>query len=186
MAMKLTPKRPTAVKTVACHHCGKMAEFPKRAMSAVCPHCNKRLILEDVVIRGYHAVRELATCGEVVVERKGHVVAAIKSLSLTIRGKVDGQVLARERVILAKTSILTGSISAPCLEVEIGAVMDCHVSIVPGASQEQLINTAPPPQPPAPASPQKKITRRTGTVTAPAAKRSRAPVQRNVTSSRSS
>lgn len=185
--MKLTPKRPTAVKTVACHHCGKMAEFPKRAMSAVCPHCNKRLILEDVVIRSYHAVRELATCGDVMVERKGHVVAAIKSLSLTIRGKVDGQVTARERVVLGKTCVLTGSISAPCLEVEIGAVMDCHVSIVPGAAQADMAEA--PPTPPAPEptpSPRKKVTRRTGTVMAPAAKLTRPPVQRKTSSTRPS
>ena len=56
-------------------------------MSVFCPHCKQRLILEDFKIKSYYAVRDFSTCGDIVVEKKGHVVAPIKVSNLTVKGK---------------------------------------------------------------------------------------------------
>lgn len=125
-------KRVGAVKTVRCTYCGKATQAARRAMSIFCPHCKKRLILEDYKITGYYAVREFFTCGKVVVEKKGHVVAPVKATTLTVKGKVQGSVVARGQVKLTKTGSLTGDIEALSLKVENGAELDAFLRI--GAS----------------------------------------------------
>ena len=122
-----------AVKQVACTHCERLTKVAVRAMSIFCPHCKKRLILEDFKIDSYYAVREFATCGDVIVEKKGHVVAPIKAGNLTVKGKVQGHVTARRQVQIKKTGSLRGDLEAPCLLVESGAVMDGFVRIGPPA-----------------------------------------------------
>ncbi len=122
-------KRPGAVKQVVCTHCVRPSKVAQRAMSVFCPHCKKRLILEDFKIGSYYAVRDFSTCGDIMVERKGHVVAPIKVGNLTIKGKVQGRVTARGKVTIRKTGWFKGNMQAPCLRVESGAVIDADVRI---------------------------------------------------------
>jgi len=122
-------QRGTAVKQVACTHCGETTEVARRAMSVFCPHCRKRLILEDFKIDSYYAVREFSTCGDIVVEKKGHVVAPIKVGNLTVKGKVQGHVTARGEVNITKTGWFKGEIEAASLHIENGAVLDGFVRI---------------------------------------------------------
>lgn len=98
-------------------------------MSVACPHCHKRLILEDFRIRGYYGVVEFATCGNIVVERSGHVVAPIKTGSLTVRGHVQGNVRARGEVRVSKTGHLKGDIQAPSIVVEAGGFYEGFLRI---------------------------------------------------------
>ena len=122
-------RRGGAVKQVACTFCGNQCEVAKRAMSIFCPHCKKRLVLEDFKITSYYAVREFFTCGDIVVEKKGHVVAAIKADKLTIKGKVQGKVAARGQVKLTKTGSLKGEREAVSLKIDSGAHLDATVRI---------------------------------------------------------
>ena len=121
----------TAGRQVVCTHCQRATDVALRAMSVFCPHCHKRLILEDFKIDSYYAVREFSTCGNVVVEKKGHVVAPIKAGNLTVKGKVQGHVTARGQVEIKKTGWFKGDLEAPCLVVENGAVLDGFVRIGP-------------------------------------------------------
>ena len=100
-------------------------------MSIFCPHCRKRLILEDFTIQTYYAVREFWTCGDIMVERKGHVVAPIKAHNLTVKGKVQGAVIARGTVSIKKTGWFKGRIEAPSLNIENGGFLDGFVNIGP-------------------------------------------------------
>lgn len=132
--MTSLPTKPgAAVKRVTCTHCVRPTEVARRAMSVFCPHCKKRLILEDFKIDSYYAVREFSTCGDVVVEKKGHVVAPIKAGSLTVKGKVQGHVTACGQVEIKKTGWFKGDLEAQCLVVECGAVLDGFVRIGPSA-----------------------------------------------------
>ncbi len=116
-------------KTVVCTHCHHECEVANRAMSVVCPHCHKRLILEDYAIKNYTSVRELVTCGDVVVEKRGHVRARIKAGNLTVRGKIQGDVTARQSVKIEKTGHLIGDLEASVLEIEGGAVLEGFLRI---------------------------------------------------------
>jgi hypothetical protein len=98
-------------------------------MSVFCPHCKKRLILEDYKITSYYAVREFFTCGNVVVEKKGHVVAPVKASTLTVKGRLQGSVVTRGEVRLTKTGSVTGDIEAASLRIESGAELDGFLRI---------------------------------------------------------
>jgi hypothetical protein len=124
-----TTKRQPAVKQVICTECQKPSEVPRRAMSVFCPHCKKRLILEDFKIKTYYAVSNFSTSGDIVVERKGHVVAPVKAGNLTVKGKLQGRVTVRERASIQKTGWFKGALTAPSLRVEAGAVLDGFLCI---------------------------------------------------------
>jgi cytoskeletal protein CcmA (bactofilin family) len=108
-------------KRVSCTNCGEGLEVGPRAISGVCPHCNKRLVIEDLRIRAYHAVRKLATCGDVHVDESGHLVATVQAVNLTVMGRLSGDVRVSGRVSIGKTGSVTGDITAPSLQVENGA-----------------------------------------------------------------
>jgi hypothetical protein len=119
----------STLKPVSCTYCGGRNDVSPRAMSVFCHHCRKRLILEDFKITSYYAVREFYTCGQVVVEKKGQVIAPIRASSLTVRGKVQGRVDIGGPVRIDKTGQFKGEITAPSLHVESGAVVDAQVRI---------------------------------------------------------
>ncbi len=98
-------------------------------MSVFCPHCHKRLILEDYKIKTYYAVREFYTCGDIVVEKKGHVVAPVRAGTLTVKGKVQGSASTQGTVNIAKTGSFKGDIEAPSLHIESGAVIEGFLRI---------------------------------------------------------
>lgn len=124
------PRRPAgATKRVYCTHCDGALDVAPRAISGVCPHCNKRLEIEDVRIERYYAVRKLATCGDVLIDRRGHVVAAVHAANLTIKGKLKGNVRVRGRVRIGKTALVSGDIEALLLRVENGAELCGHLRI---------------------------------------------------------
>jgi predicted acyltransferase (DUF342 family) len=125
IAKKLKP----VLKQVFCTHCGQPSEVGDKAISVVCRHCNKRLITENLKVANYHAVREFATCGDIVVEKNGQVVALVKAANLTVRGKVKGNVIARRCVTIGKTGQLQGDIQAFAVNIENGASYDGYVRI---------------------------------------------------------
>ena len=116
-------------RDVVCTSCEYVNEVPIRAMSVFCPHCKKRLILENYKIKGYYAVSDFATCGDIVVERRGFVVAPVTVENLTVKGKLQGQVTARGQVSISKTGWLQGDVVAPRPPIESGAVVDGFMRI---------------------------------------------------------
>jgi len=116
-------------------------------MSTFCPHCRKRLILEDFKVDSYYAVRDFSTSGDIVVEKKGHVVAPIRAANVTVKGKVQGQVTAQGEVKLTKTGYLKGEIEARSLCIEEGAVLDAFLRIGETASFPVVEESDPSPSP---------------------------------------
>ena len=116
-------------KQVPCTYCGRLNEVSPRAMSTFCCHCRKSLDLENHKIASYYAVREFFTCGDVVIEKGGHVVAPIRATNLTVKGKVQGRATAQGHVHITKTGSFKGDIEAPSIEIESGGVLDGFVRI---------------------------------------------------------
>jgi cytoskeletal protein CcmA (bactofilin family) len=92
-------------------------------MSVFCPHCNRRLRIENLRITRYFAVNELATTWDLMITRNGHLVAKAKVGNLTVLGKIQGAVRSPGRVIVRKSATVNADIEAPRLLVEGGAVM---------------------------------------------------------------
>lgn len=137
-------------KRVCCTHCQGTIEIASRAMSVFCPLCNKRLVVEDIRVQRYYAVRELATCGDVLVSARGHLVAAVKAGNLTVNGRLQGNVAVGGCVRLGKQAAVLGDIRAPRIRVEDGATLRGFVRIEGGAA-EPVPGTEPEP----PADPQR-------------------------------
>ena len=132
--MRLAESQQGRTRSVRCTHCNGENAVGHKAMSVFCRHCRKRLILEDYRIRTYHAVRMFATCGDILVEKRGQVTAPIRVRNLKVRGKVKGDVEARGRVEITGTGELRGDITAPVLVVEGGGLVQgyCRIGLEDG------------------------------------------------------
>src|ERR1051326_1805780 len=115
---------------VSCTWCAGQTNVAPSAKSVVCPHCNKRLVVEDYYMTSYHAVRLLATCGDVFIDKKGHLVAAVRATNLTVEGKLTGNVVAHGRVEIRGGASIKGDIEAPIVRIESGATVNGAVRIV--------------------------------------------------------
>ena len=123
--------KPLPVREVLCHHCNRPIEVPVGAMSANCRHCNRRVILEDLKIKAYHAVIKLETAGKVEILKKAQVVAELRVNELNVQGKVKGNVTCVGTVKVGKKADVDGNISCRSLIIESGATLDGHILIDP-------------------------------------------------------
>jgi len=119
--------------TIVCLYCEKPQEVARRAVQITCKYCYKSLKIEDVVIKQYEARRAIETCGVVVVEERGNVVAdRILCGGLIVRGRVKGGVSSRGPVLVGPKADLIGDVTAPTLAVGAGAVLNGHYKIEGG------------------------------------------------------
>lgn len=116
-------------RTVTCTWCGGTVSIALSAKSVVCSKCNKRLVIEDFSTASYHAVRLLATCGNIMVEKAGHVVATVQAANLTVAGKLTGNATIAGRVVLHSTAQMKGDIEAAALRIESGAALEGFVRV---------------------------------------------------------
>lgn len=137
--------KPPPTRPVQCYHCRHRFEVAAQARTSSCPKCAKGLQLDDVVISDYHAVRRIQTCGRLVVNKKGRVVAQLVEASgdMEIQGTVEGRVVCAGRVHLGPKAHLKGDCAALSLAVESGATVGGGLFLVPDPA------LAPPPSPPA-------------------------------------
>jgi DNA-directed RNA polymerase subunit RPC12/RpoP len=110
-----------ATREVVCTHCERTIEIPATAMSVSCRHCHRRVIIEDLEIKTYHAVTRIATAGRVDVQKKGTLVADVRVKELSVEGQIRGDVIALGRVVVGKKATIEGDVSCRSLTVEPGA-----------------------------------------------------------------
>jgi cytoskeletal protein CcmA (bactofilin family) len=65
---------------------------------------------------------KIETTGHLIVESTGDIEAQVTVESATIAGKITGNVLAKEKLILEAKAILTGDIQTKQLIIEDGAI----------------------------------------------------------------
>ncbi len=143
-------------KIVPCTYCSEPIQVSKSAMSIFCPHCHKRVVCEDYTIKSYHAVRLFATCGDIVIEKKGHVVAPIMANSLIVRGLVKGNVKVQDVVEIEPGATIQGDVEGPRMILHDGAKLigACRIVRRPVTKQplpavESADEPPPPPKQPA-------------------------------------
>lgn len=135
------PIRPEDRQTVICLYCAKSQDISRRAISVVCKHCGKHLKLEDIVIREYVAKRAIETCGVVVVERKGQVVAdRVLCSNVVVRGKMKSDIVCRESAFVGNEAEIRGDVSAQSLAVGAGAVLEGYYRIGPTTAPQTPSN----------------------------------------------
>jgi DNA-directed RNA polymerase subunit RPC12/RpoP len=120
-----------ATRDVVCTHCERAIEIPATAMSVSCRHCHRRVIIEDLEIKTYHAVVRLATAGKVEIDKKGTLVADVRVNELAVEGTVKGDVVALDRVTVGKKGTIEGDVSCRSLSVEAGAKLKGQFRVDP-------------------------------------------------------
>ena len=135
--------------SIVCLYCNKPQDVGRRAMTVTCRFCNKSLRIEDVLIKQYEARRTIDTCGQVVVEKKGNVVAdRIRCGGLVVRGKVKAEVTCRGTVLVGPEAEIRGDVDAPRLAVGSGAILNGRYRIgTPDADQTAADASGPPTAP---------------------------------------
>src|SRR5262245_47407201 len=115
--------KPSGTRTVHCYHCRHGFEVSRQTMTTVCPKCSKPLTVEDVIIKSAHGVRKIQTCGKLVVQKKGHVIAQFIEAhgGVEVEGILEGKVLSGGPVHIRSKASWKGDLSAPMVEVELGA-----------------------------------------------------------------
>lgn len=132
--------QPEDRQTIICLYCAKTQEVSRRAITVSCRYCGKPLKLEDIVIRDYVARRAIETCGIVVVEKKGQVVAdRILCSNLVVRGRVKGAVVCRETAYVGNEAEIRGDVTAHSIAVGAGAVLQGYYKI--GQGQKESVSS---------------------------------------------
>jgi cytoskeletal protein CcmA (bactofilin family) len=120
-------------RTVRCYHCGHTFEVSVQAQSTSCPKCSKQLRLEDVVVKTVEAVRKLQTCGRVVVQKKGRVVAQLveAQMGVLVEGTMEANVISGGPVAIGPKAQWKGDCSAPSVSIQDGSVITKGYFVIP-------------------------------------------------------
>ena len=89
----------------------------------------KLIIRSDLVVFG-SIDGEVITTGDVTVEASAVVKARLECRNLSIRGRVEGEVTAQQRLRLAGSGYLQGSIRVGKLHVEDGATFNGSIAMM--------------------------------------------------------
>jgi cytoskeletal protein CcmA (bactofilin family) len=72
---------------------------------------------------------QVKTNDTLIVGETGDLKADVTAGVLIAKGKINGTIVATERVEIHSTSKIVGNISSPSFKVEVGAVFDGHVDM---------------------------------------------------------
>jgi len=119
--------RHAGTRKVQCYRCGHRQEVGARTQSTSCPGCNKPLQVSDIVVKGYLAVKEIQTCGKVIVQKKGKLIAdhVEGHLGIDCEGLIEAkEVITGGKLALgAKSTFKGGQTHTPNLSIKAGAKM---------------------------------------------------------------
>lgn len=90
----------------------------------------------DIRVRGT-VDGELAASGDVQIDPSAKVAAPISGRNVSVRGKVTGDVVAAERLLLAGRGSLEGNVRVGRLAIEDGAILNGNVSMGSGRRNGQ-------------------------------------------------
>ena len=75
---------------------------------------------------------ELAAAGDVTIEDKATVKASIEGRNVSVRGEVEGDLLVKDRLLLAGSGSVQGNVRVRRLAIEDGATLNGNVSMSKG------------------------------------------------------
>ena len=97
---------------------------------------------EDVTVHGRVKGKLHMQSGALVVAPKGHVDAEVKGSRMTFQGTVAGDVTAAERIELAPTADVTGTLATPSLILQDGATFNGLIEMDRSKSKSGLKSVA--------------------------------------------
>ena len=95
---------------------------------------------EDLVLEGMVEGRVELPDNQLTIGAKGRANAELNAKTIVVVGRVTGNVRASERIEIQASGIVEGDVSAPCLVVAEGAVVNGSIEM--GASKKSLLPAA--------------------------------------------
>ncbi len=125
-----------AQRPVQCYHCRHRFDVSAKAMTSSCPKCNKALLIQDVVVKGIEACRKLQTCGRIVIEKKGRVMAQLVEAhaGIEVEGVCETKTYSGGAVRLGPKAEWKGDCRAPKIDIEPGAKILGGYFVIPDDS----------------------------------------------------
>ena len=93
---------------------------------------------EDVVIAGRVEGVMKVTGHRVIVEPGAHVAGDITATGIVVGGTVEGSLMAEERIQVQAGAEFQGELSAPCVVVADGALVNGRIETVAAAAPRKL------------------------------------------------
>jgi cytoskeletal protein CcmA (bactofilin family) len=120
-------------RRVQCYHCRHAFDVGAHAKTGSCPKCSKGLQLEDIIVKGLEAVRKLQTCGKIVVQKKGRVIAQLVEANegVLVEGHLEANVISRGTVRIAAKAQWKGDCHAQAVAIEAGCIITSGYFVVP-------------------------------------------------------
>ena len=135
---------PPPTRPIRCYHCRGVMDVPVPAKSAACRHCAKRLVLDDLTVRGANLCPggghgPLLTCGRITVDERARVNARtmVAADGIEIRGDVTAKVACWGTVRLAAGAKLQGDLRTGALVVEPGATLNGFLQVGEAAADPE-------------------------------------------------
>jgi len=109
--------------TVQCYHCKHRFEVSARAESTNCPGCNKTLFVGDIVISKLKPVKEVRTCGRIVVKKSGRIIADLVEAhrGVDCQGNIDAKTVIAGPVMIGARATWKGDCHAHSVVIKLGA-----------------------------------------------------------------
>ncbi len=94
-------------------------------MTVSCPGCNKKLLVDDIIVKDFRAVTKLQTCGKIVIQKKGRVIANLVEAhqGLEVRGIIEAKRFKGGPVRIAAKAQWKGDCQAPLIRIDKGALI---------------------------------------------------------------
>lgn len=123
--------RRSGPRTVQCYECRRRFQVGGRAESTACPGCGRAVIVGDVVVRQLKPVTTVRTCGRVIVQRRGRVIArrVEAHLGLDVLGVLDADVVSGGPVHIGPRAQWKGDCRAPTVVISPGARVSGRFSV---------------------------------------------------------
>ena len=83
--------------------CGHLFEVGASAQSTSCPSCYKPVIVSDIIVNAFKAVTKVQTCGRIVIQKKGRVIAELVVANSGI--EADGATIANSYFVIPDDSL---------------------------------------------------------------------------------
>lgn len=108
---------------VQCYHCRHRFEVSARAESTACPKCNKSLFVGDIVVTKLKPVKEVRTCGRVIVKRSGRIIADLVEAhrGVDCQGALDVKRVVAGPVTIGARAVWKGDCHAHSVVINHGA-----------------------------------------------------------------
>jgi cytoskeletal protein CcmA (bactofilin family) len=94
-------------------------------MTGSCPKCYGKLMIDDVIIKNTQSYKTLQTCGMLVIQARGRVIADLVTASdgVEVAGKLEAKEYRGGHVHIKQKALWKSDCRAPSVTIETGGVV---------------------------------------------------------------